>query len=46
MSKLGGLLHGLVTVVGHAAGVAGVFMMVANSMGVNLPRRVWRRWRW
>ena len=31
---------------GHAAWVAGVVMMVSYSMGVNLPRRAWRRRRW
>jgi len=32
--------------VGHAAFVAGVVMMVSYSMGVNFPRRAWRRRRW
>lgn len=42
----GGLLHGLVTVVSHAAWRAGVVMMISYSTGVNRPRAAWRRRRW
>ena len=41
-----GLLHDRVTVVSHAAGVAGVVMIVSISMGVKRPSAVCRRRRW